>query len=144
MVGFNKDYNYYKWQIEYTDDRDRLEYISDYLQTTLYENAVEICNDKDLTAWIFENVGRSYADYIDFVTVENNDIGVIQIYYIDEDGSLKCDDSIDNTNLTVEVNRIDYDFLESHGFDFDRNVNLYLHSIVQEMRQSIKENMKRG
>lgn len=144
MVGFNKGYHYYKWQIDYTDDRDRLEYISDYLQTTLYENAVEVCNDKELTSWIFENVGRSYAYYIDFITVENDDIGVIQIYYIDEDGSLKCDDSIDNTNLTVEVNRIDYDFLESHGFDFDRSINLYLHSMAQEMRQSIEENMKRG
>lgn len=138
MIGFNKGYHYYKWQIDYTDDRDRLEYISDYLQTTLYENAVEVCNDKELTSWIFENVGRSYADYIDFITVENDDIGVIQIYYIDEDGSLKCDDSIDNTNLTVEVNRIDYELLESYGFDFDKNINSYLHGIASEMRQSIK------
>ena len=138
MISFNKGYHYYKWQIDYTDDRDRLEYISDYLQTTLYENAVEVCNDKELTSWIFENVGRSYADYIDFITVENDDIGVIQIYYIDEDGSLKCDDSIDITNLTVEVNRIDYDFLESHGFDFDKNINSYLHGVASEMRQSIK------
>ena len=138
MTSFNKGYHYYKWQIDYTDDRDRLEYISDYLQTTLYENAVEVCNDKELTSWIFENVGRSYADYIDFITVENDDIGVIQIYYIDEDGSLKCDDSIDITNLTVEVNRIDYDFLESHGFDFDKNINSYLHGVASEMRQSIK------
>ena len=138
MIGFNKGYHYYKWQIDYTDDRDRLEYISDYLQTTLYENAVEVCNDKELTSWIFENVGRSYADYIDFITVENDDIGVIQIYYIDEDGSLKCDDSIDITNLTVEVNRIDYELLESYGFDFDKNINSYLHGVASEMRQSIK------
>ena len=139
MIGFNKGYHYYKWQIDYTDDRDRLEYISDYLQTTLYENAVEVCNDKELTSWIFENVGRSYADYIDFITVENDDIGVIQIYYIDEDGSLKCDDSIDITNLTVEVNRIDYELLESHGFDFDKNINLYLHGVANEMRECIKK-----
>lgn len=138
MISFNKGYHYYKWQIDYTDERDRLEYISDYLQTTLYENAVEVCNDKELTFWIFENVGRSYADYIDFITVENDDIGVIQIYYIDEDGSLKCDDSIDTTNLTVEVNRIDYELLESYGFDFDKNINSYLHGVASEMRQSIK------
>lgn len=138
MISFNKGYHYYKWQIDYTDERDRLEYISDYLQTTLYENAVEVCNDKELTFWIFENVGRSYADYIDFITVENDDIGVIQIYYIDEDGSLKCDDSIDTTNLTVEVNRIDYELLESYGFDFDKNINSYLHDVASEMRQSIK------
>lgn len=138
MISFNKGYHYYKWQIDYTDERDRLEYISDYLQTTLYENAVEVCNDKKLASWIFENVGRSYADYIDFITVENDDIGVIQIYYIDEDGSLKCDDSIDTTNLTVEVNRIDYELLESYGFDFDKNINSYLHGVASEMRQSIK------
>lgn len=138
MISFNKGYHYYKWQIDYTDEKDRLEYISDYLQTTLYENAVEVCNDKELTFWIFENVGRSYADYIDFITVENDDIGVIQIYYIDEDGSLKCDDSIDTTNLTVEVNRIDYELLESYGFDFDKNINSYLHGVASEMRQSIK------
>lgn len=138
MIGFNKEYHYYKWQIDYTDDRDGLEYISDYLQTTLYENAVEVCNDKELTSWIFENVGRSYADYIDFITVENDDIGVIQIYYIDEDGSLKCDDSIDVTNLTVEVNRIDYELLESYGFDFDKNINSYLHGVASEMRKSIE------
>ena len=139
MVGFNKDYNYYKWQIEYTDERDRLEYISDYLQTTLYENAVEICKDKDLTAWIFENVGRSYADYIDFVTVENNDIGVIQIYYIDEDGSLKCDDSIDTKKLTIEVNRIDYELLDSYNFYFEKNINSYLHGVANEMRECMKK-----
>lgn len=132
---------YYQWTIERKGKTDILEAICDYLTTTLYEDAQEI-DSNEFAQWVEEFIGCRVLDTINFITCEDNVENISVIYYLDMDGSIKSDvtgNVVEMTELTVEVNQSDYDLLEEWGFDFDSNIDSYLHGVANEMRECIKK-----
>jgi len=127
---------YFTFEIEYNTTEDRKDYILNYMDTTLYENATEV---KDITAWILENVGRSYADYINFVTVEDDEDNIKEIYYITEDGQLDLisyDDEEEKTYaFSVNLPKEDYEILNQYDFYFEKNISEYLQQIAREFKR---------
>lgn len=127
---------YFIFEIEYNTTEDRKEFILNYMDTTLYEKATEV---KDITSWILENVGRSYADYINFVTVEDDEDNIKEIYYITEDGQLDLisyDEEEEKTyTFSVNLPKEDYEILDQYGFYFEKNISDYLQEIAKELRR---------
>lgn len=127
---------YFIFEIEYNTTEDRKEVILNYMDTTLYEKATEV---KDITSWILENVGRSYADYINFVTVEDDEDNIKEIYYITEDGQLDLIsyDEEEKKTYTFSVNlpKEDYEILNQYDFYFEKNISEYLQQIASELRK---------
>lgn len=126
---------YFIFEIEYNTTEDRKEFILNYMDTTLYENATEV---KDITSWILENVGRSYADYVNFVTVEDDEDNVKEIYYITEDGQLDLisyDEEEEKTyTFSVKLPTADYEILKAYNFYFERNISDFLQDIAKDFR----------
>ena len=127
---------YFIFEIEYNTTEDRKEFILNYMDTTLYENATEV---KDITSWILENVGRSYADYINFVTVEDDEDNIKEIYYITEGGQLDLisyDEEEEKTyTFSVNLPKEDYEILKQYDFYFEKNISEYLQQIASELRK---------
>ena len=42
------------------------------------------------------------------------------------------------TTLSIDINQSDFSKLNKYGFDFERNISEYLHSIAEEIRQEEK------
>ena len=135
-------YKHFTFEIETKTD-DRKNDILDYLQTHLYEKATEV-KDEDLLMWILENTGRSFADYINFFTTEDEDGNVTEIYYITEDGQLEYipydEPEEDIYTFSVCLPKKDYDILEKYGFYFQKNIEEYLHDVAIELFQAEKNN----
>ena len=135
-------YKHFTFEIETKTD-DRKNDILDYLQTHLYENAAEV-KDEDLLMWILENTGRSFADYINFFTTEDEDGNVTEIYYITEDGQLEYipydEPEEDIYTFSVCLPKKDYDILDKWGFYFQKNIADYLHKVAMELFQAEKNN----
>lgn len=127
---------YFIFEIEYNTTEDRKDYILNYMDTTLYENATEV---KDITSWIFENVGRSYADYINFVTVEDDEDNIKEIYYITEDGQLDLisydEEEKETYTFSVNLPKEDYEILNHYDFYFEKNISEYLQQIAREFKR---------
>lgn len=127
---------YFIFEIEYNTTEDRKEVILNYMDTTLYENATEV---KDITSWILENVGRSYADYINFVTVEDDEDNIKEIYYITEDGQLDLisyDEEEEKTyTFSVNLPKEDYEILNQYDFYFEKNISVFLQQTASELRK---------
>lgn len=127
---------YFIFEIEYNTTEDRKDFILNYMDTTLYENATEV---KDITSWILENVGRSYADYINFVTVEDDEDNIKEIYYITEDGQLDLIsyDEEEKKTYTFSVNlpKEDYEILNQYDFYFEKNISVFLQQTASELRK---------
>lgn len=127
---------YFIFEIEYNTTEDRKEFILNYMDTTLYENATEV---KDITAWILENVGRSYADNINFVTVEDDEDNIKEIYYITEDGQLDLisydEEEKETYTFSVNLPKEDYEILNRYDFYFEKNISEYLQQIAREFKR---------
>lgn len=135
-------YKHFTFEIETKTD-DRKNDILDYLQTHLYEKATEV-KDEDLLMWILENTGRSFADYINFFTTEDEDGNVTEVYYITEDGQLEYipydEPEEDIYTFSVRLPKKDYDILNKWGFYFQKNIADYLHDVAMEVFQAEKNN----
>lgn len=42
----------------------------------------------------------------------------------------------------VKISKKDFELLDKYGFYFEKNIEVYLHNIANEMRKCIAENVK--